>query len=1170
MRQIGNDLHADPQFEKLLGAVRGGIKSIYLHGLVKESVGHFLFSVSESLERPVFVVSENIRRSGELVDEIKRLCESGAELYPEEELNFFSADSVIARAKEQRLRVMSKLSQGKPIVVATTLSAIKRRVTPPKLFQRDTLRLSVGMEIAQEELIDCLHDMMYERVPNVEHRGQFSVRGGIIDCFSMVEEQPFRIELFDTEIDSIRSFDISTQRSSMNQTQCRVEPAQELKLLPSDLDEVLDGVQSDLDFHKRHESYGRDDLHATEKFQRMMAQMREQGRIANEDLFSVYLRKKRQASLLDYLPEDALVVFEDYNRIFDRESGREKLWNEELANYLDRGEILHTHLKSTFPNAELIARLRAHSVLNLTQILKQSHALSPELLLQMRSIEAERFDRRWDDFCKTLRERMKQNYRILFFAGDALHAMAARLEDAGIPIGLEESGAEPEIGRVVLSGKSYAQGFRYPDIRFWVITQTEITGREKRKTIKSAPKSSRDFIQYQDFAVGDYVVHETYGIGQYAGLRSMDVQGNTRDFLCIEYRGKDTLYIPTEEMNLIGKYIGQEGKAPHLSTLGGGDWQKAKSRVKKAVDQIAEDLVELYAKRAKVQGYSFSPDTPWQAEFEEAFPYEETASQLRAAKEIKADMESTRPMDRLLCGDVGYGKTEVALRAAFKAIMDGKQVAFLCPTTILTQQHYSTMVDRFEKFAIHTEFLSRFKTPQQQKAVLDGLKKGSVDIVVGTHRLLSKDIQFANLGLLIIDEEQRFGVKDKEKIKKWKENLDVLTLSATPIPRTLQLSLTGIRDMSLLEEPPEERYPTTTYVMEYDAGVVRDAIQRELDRSGQVYFVYNRVYDIDHMAARLQEQVPGAAIEIAHGKMTTRQLENVMERFVEGEIDILLSTTIIETGMDIPNVNTLIVYNADRMGLSQLYQLKGRIGRSDRMSFAYFTYEPNKVISEISEKRLKAIKDFSEFGSGYKIAMRDLELRGAGNLLGESQSGHVESIGYELYVRMLEDAVSRIKGLNKREMQREIRVDIKTDAFISEDYIAHTVDKIMMYRKIASVDSEAAYDAMVEELIDRYGDIPKSVLNILDVVLIKHWATELGFDQVREIDGAIELRYDTFERFSVEMLEKIAHGYQGPLTFDFQKVPTFKVQSTANKLKDVLRLLKWMKQLQETENKEEV
>ena len=947
-------------------------------------------------------------------------------------------------------------------------------------------------------------------------------------------------------------------------------PAENLLFTDADCKDVLSRMRVDL---KQAEAVAKKHhLHPNlDKFYHLMDELETNNHVSNPDLAEAYLNDDSTAGLMDYLPDDAVIVLDDISRILETEKRRDALALDTYTTLAEQSEILKAHLSHRLTITDVYEALGAYALVNLTQILKSVREFTPDALLQIRSMEAENFNNRWSEFTDALHWSQKQKKKIVLAVGSGKEALAERLLASDILFTNETPRTrfkDIKDGEILLSSLSLGHGFLLPDGNLHIISRTEIFGKEKKRKAVRRPRRKSDLLNYQDLAPGDYVVHEIYGIGEFLGTETIEYDGLKKDFIKISYKGADALYVPTDEMDLVTKYIGSGGPKPRISSLGGSEWKRSKEKARKAVDAIAEDLLELYAKRSKVKGHAFASDSPWQQEFEESFLYEETPSQLRAAEEIKADMESSKPMDRLLCGDVGYGKTEVALRAAFKAVMDGKQVAFLAPTTILVQQHYQTMMDRFLSYPMRIEFLSRFKSAEKQKAVVKQIRQGSVDIVVGTHRLLSKDIQFKDLGLLIVDEEQRFGVKDKEKMKKIKENVDVLTLSATPIPRTLQLSLTGIRDMSLLEEPPEERYPTISYVMETDPVVLRDAIRRELDRNGQVYVVHNRVHDIHFTYERLQALVPEARIVVAHGQMSIRELENVMEQFVSGEADILLATTIIETGMDIANVNTLIVEQADRMGLSQLYQLKGRIGRSDRQSYAYFTYDRSKVLSEISEKRLKAIRDFTEFGSGYKIAMRDLELRGAGNLLGESQSGHIESIGYELYVRMLEEAVSRAKGEAKTVHAGDINVDVKVSAFIPDEYIPQSSDKIMMYRQIASIENEEEYSKIVEELLDRFGDPPESVENLLDIALIKRWASDLGFSRIKETKEAIELRYEKFEQFSVEQLKAISEGYSGPLTFDFQKEPRFKIAVSPHKLKDTKRLLQLMTQLKNREEKE--
>ena len=1160
----------EPRFTRLLHELDGGKRRIHLHGLVPESTGPFVAALAAQRECPVFVVSESAVKARAFTEELQNAGVARAYTYPEEELQFFKTDSTISPVSRQRLAVLQEVYAGGTMVVSTTLSALKRRIVPPRRYAESVVTLAVDTSVSEEEVIRKLVAMRYVRTTSVEHAGEFSVRGDILDVFPPASKLPYRIEFFDTDIERIHSFEVETQRSVDPHEKILLTPAENLLFTDADCKDVLSSMRVDL---KQAEAVAKKHhLHPNlDKFYHLMDELETNNHVSNPDLAEAYLNDDSTAGLMDYLPDDAVIVLDDISRILETEKRRDALALDTYTTLAEQSEILKAHLSHRLTITDVYEALGAYALVNLTQILKSVREFTPDALLQIRSMEAENFNNRWSEFTDALHWSQKQKKKIVLAVGSGKEALAERLLASDILFTNETPRTrfkDIKDGEILLSSLSLGHGFLLPDGNLHIISRTEIFGKEKKRKAVRRPRRKSDLLNYQDLAPGDYVVHEIYGIGEFLGTETIEYDGLKKDFIKISYKGADALYVPTDEMDLVTKYIGSGGPKPRISSLGGSEWKRSKEKARKAVDAIAEDLLELYAKRSKVKGHTFAADSPWQQEFEESFLYEETPSQLRAAEEIKADMESSKPMDRLLCGDVGYGKTEVALRAAFKAVMDGKQVAFLAPTTILVQQHYQTMMDRFLSCPMRIEFLSRFKSAEKQKAVVKQIRQGSVDIVVGTHRLLSKDIQFKDLGLLIVDEEQRFGVKDKEKMKKIKENVDVLTLSATPIPRTLQLSLTGIRDMSLLEEPPEERYPTISYVMETDPVVLRDAIRRELDRNGQVYVVHNRVHDIHFAYERLRALVPEARIVVAHGQMSIRELENVMEQFVSGEADILLATTIIETGMDIANVNTLIVEQADRMGLSQLYQLKGRIGRSDRQSYAYFTYDRSKVLSEISEKRLKAIRDFTEFGSGYKIAMRDLELRGAGNLLGESQSGHIESIGYELYVRMLEEAVSRAKGEAKTVHAGDINVDVKVSAFIPDEYVPQSSDKIMMYRQIASIENEEEYSKIVEELLDRFGDPPESVENLLDIALIKRWASDLGFSRIKETKEAIELRYEKFEQFSVEQLKAISEGYSGPLTFDFQKEPRFKIAVSPHKLKDTKRLLQLMTQLKNREEKE--
>ncbi len=1164
MNPITAILAADPYFKQLLMSLKDGKEKIYLHGLTDESTGHFLLSLMEMRKGPVFVVSSEEKRAMELAEGLDSISEGRSLYFPKEEFNFFRADSVISGYKSRRLAIMSRLCRGEDLLIFTTMQALDRPISSPREFKRKSLEISVGDILDIGDLTHDLISMMYERVLTVEARGQFAVRGGIVDVFPPSTDRAYRIEFFDNEIDSIRTFSVENQRSDQKLDKADICPASELILTADDLAEAGRNMKLELEKSIKNAKEGVDYDHSKEVYEKIIDDI-EAGELTNaSDLVLPYLPNENFYNIYDYLPDNAIVVFEDLDRIIEKEEGILRLKAEDRLELFKRGDLLKSHMEFGKSSSQILTELSPYKQINLSPILKRSRNFTPDQIIRDRSMPIENYKAKMDDFVASLIRRSKMGYRTIVFGGKRPQALFDTIKKYSLDMRLvllndgdnrlKDDRLEVKKGQIIWVNRSIPKGFIYLDSKICLISLSDITGRTKRKS-KGKLRKKQNFLNYQDLEIGDFVVHENYGVGRYTGTEKLTMDGISQDFLKIEYKGSDVLYVPTSDMSLVSKYMSREGKSPSLSGLGSGEWKKSKARVKKALDAIAEDIVKLYAERSKIKGYAFSKDSPWQRDFEDSFAYEETPSQLRATEEIKEDMESDKPMDRLLCGDVGYGKTEVALRAAFKAIMDGKQVAFLCPTTILTQQHYQTMTERFKDFPLRIEYLSRFKSKADQNRVIRDIEQGGVDMVVGTHRLLSKDIKFKDLGLLVIDEEQRFGVKDKEKVKKKWKNVDVLTLSATPIPRTLQLSLTGIRDMSLLEEAPEERYPVTSYVMEYDGQVIKDALERELDREGQAYVIHNRVYDINRVAGHLQAMLPEARIAIANGQMKVGELEKVMEDFVKGNYDILLSTAIIETGMDIGRVNTMVILNSDRMGLAQLYQLKGRIGRSDRRAYAYFTYERSKIVSEVAEKRLKAIKDFSEFGSGYKIAMRDLELRGAGNILGESQSGHIDSIGYDLYVKMLEEAVRKAKGLPEIVDDENISVDIKVSAYIPESYIPNSSEKLYYYRHIALIEKIEDYSTIIEELIDRYGDPPESLINLLDLVMIKKMAARAGFSQVKEVSGYVELRYEDFGSFSVEELKEISETYKGPLSFDFQKQPKFKILSNSQKIKNVSNLL---------------
>lgn len=1151
------NLGRDPHLQRLRDAVLSGDTPVYLHGMPSENLTEIALWLKSAHKAPLVLVYPDELQAKNAALNAMQWDEANVHYYPSREVHFYNIDAIDDQNERLRLRVLSRLSDKEPLLICTTMSALAEKVTTPAGFLRDIVVLESGGEVDLEKLKRNLLYLRYESVTRVESSGEFSVRGGIIDIFPANEPLPYRLELFDTEIDSIRTFDIQTQRSVEPKDAVRVGPAKDLLIDHADISAILKGMDKDIRRYENKYMHGVNVEHAIDKFTMLREQVNEGLALSNMHLLIPYLEEKGSASLLDYLPEEAVVIADDISRIYDRFMQQVDQLLEQVTDGIEKGEVFASHEKVWYGAAQVMERIQTKRTVNASQLMKRVRLLNPKRIIEMKALEAENFGGQMEVFFDRLKDLVSQGTTVLLALGSEDRIELMRSELLGRDLQVFTEAKESGVPGVILTTLSLSAGIYFPNSRFLIVTHKEIYGRAKVGAERMRRKKPKQLLKTADLVPGDFVVHENHGIGRFVGFEQLKVADHINDYILIQYHGNDRLYIPTDQLQLIQKYISQSdtGKGPKLNRLNSPEWRKTKSRAKKAVEEIAEDLIILYAKRAEKKGYAFSADTPWQLEFEENFIYEETLSQVRSIGEIKKDMESDRPMDRLLCGDVGYGKTEVALRAGFKAIMDGKQVALLCPTTILAQQHFQTAKERFRDYPVRVEVLSRFRTPADHRRVIADTKRGYVDFLVGTHSLLSKDLAFKDLGLLIVDEEQRFGVRHKEKLKAMTEQVDVLTLSATPIPRTLQMGLIGIRDMSLLDEPPEERFPTTTYVLEYDRGIIGGAMQRELDRGGQIYFVYNRVYDIDKMALEIQHMLPHARIGVGHGQMPERQLENIMQSFIDGEYDILLCTTIIETGLDIQNVNTMIVYDADRMGLSQMYQLKGRIGRSNRTSYAYFTYEKDKVLQETAEKRLMAIRDFSEFGSGYKIAMRDLELRGAGNLLGESQSGHIEAIGYDLYVKYLEEAIKRARGEDVSYL-REIELDIHIDGFIPVDYISDNEQKMEAYKKIAAISTQEDFEIVIEELIDRFGDIPETVYNIIVAQRLKSLAAGLGFDRISELKGEMIFSYADNTMFALPEIAKISESYQGLATFNLSDTPSIRFLWKQEKLQESLAFLR--------------
>ncbi len=1136
---------------------------IQIHGLSDGIKTHLVLSIFESLNQNLILIVENEKIAKEYLNIINSI-EDVAFFYPAREINFYNIKSIDEKISANRLEILIKQSKGEKFITITTLEAIKNKLTTLSQFNNNFVKISSEDEIDQDEFIKKLINLNYSLSSLVENKGEFAKRGSIIDIWPINYENPIRIELFDNEIDSIRFFDKSTQRTIEKINEFTISPTNELSYESKDFDEVTKLITDEISKLSKNIKTSSDQK-LKDKYLQILDFINNRSYISNLDLINPY-RASNYQNFLDYLSEDTVFIFDDVNRIYDQNEKSDLEFLEAVTYQRDRGEVFSSFNNLLVDSKIIYEQVKKFNIINFTSLLKKSKLFYPKQLIELKTIEVEHFNNNLGQFIETI-SNLPVNCKAYALLPNSVKSQSL-LEEFNNRENFDISFSDNT--KLTLLDIQAKDGYYIRDANLFVFNENNIftTNRKNYHKKTKSKLSSSDIINYSDLTIGDYVVHENNGIGIYSGLEKIIVNNIQKDFIVINYKGNDKVFVPIDQMDLVSKYIGNKGEKPTLSSLGSQSWVKAKQRARRAVNEIADDLVKLYAKRSKEKGHAFSKDSTWQNEFEDSFFYEETISQLRSIEEIKEDMQTDRPMDRLLTGDVGYGKTEVALRAAFKAILDGYQVAFLVPTTILANQHYETSKERFKNFPVEIQMLSRFVSKNKQKEILKDLKSGKVDMVIATHRLLSKDVKFNKLGLLIIDEEQRFGVKDKEKLKTLKTNIDVLTLSATPIPRTLQMSLAGIRDLSTLDEPPEERMPVNTYVLEYDDNIIKSAIEKELNRNGQVYFVYNRVYNITSIFNHLKTLIPDARIEIIHGKLSPKQIESIMNDFILGDIDILLSTTIIETGMDIANVNTLIVYDADNMGLAQLYQLKGRIGRSNRSSYAYFTYRKGKVLSEVSEKRLKSIRDFSDFGSGYKIAMKDLELRGAGNLLGENQSGHVSSIGYDLYVKFLQEAVSKASGKEiKENKSNDVYIDIKVDAYIPNSYISDQSQKIEIYKRIAKIENSHDYDILVEDLIDIYGDIPIMVDNIMYVSLIKSLAGETGFKEIREKNSSINLYFENRDLFSIEELKEISQNYKSEMKINLSTNPSFILPASKTKLLDTYEFLNTIRKIRSKNEK---
>ncbi len=1143
MKTFTEPLQGWKEFEDLERELPGLSGVVQISGCIDAAKPHMIYSVNNGSGNRI-IVTFHEQRAKELWEEY-RFFDERAAYYPAKDILFYQSDIRGNVLTAQRINALKMMAEEETCTIITTFDALMNPMPGPETFIQAVKRIAVGDTVDLKELSCHLAELGYEKNYQAEAQGEFSVRGGIIDIFPLTEETPFRIELWGDEVDSIRSFDAESQRSVENLEEVHIYPACELVLSGEQREE---GIRRILAEAKKVSAKLRKEM-KTEEAHRVLSAAEgiaeaagELGISAGLDAYLSYFCEER-VSLLDYFDAPNTVVFLDETiRSIERGMATETEFAESMKQRLEKGYILPGQMRELFTCREILAKLLQCRCISLVSLdLKNPH-LEIRSRINITSKTVNPYNNSFELLVKDLGRYKKNGYQAILLSGS--RTRAKRLADDLLAEGLnafysEDFEHEIKPGEIMVSCGKVKKGYEYPLLKFVVISESDIFGGEKKKKKRHKVYEGERIASFTDLNVGDYVVHENHGLGIYRGIEKIEVDKTVKDYIKIEYAGGGNLYILATQLELIQKYAGADAKKPRLNKLGGQEWGKTKSKVRGAVKEIAGDLVRLYAVRQRDKGFAYGPDTVWQREFEEMFPFEETEDQELAIAATKADMESDKIMDRLVCGDVGYGKTEIAIRAAFKAVQDGKQVAFLVPTTILAQQHYNNFVQRMKDFPVNVELLCRFRSAAEQKKTVERLKKGEADIVIGTHRLLSKDVAYKDLGLLIIDEEQRFGVTHKEKIKQLKTNVDVLMLTATPIPRTLHMSLIGIRDMSVLEEPPMDRIPIQTYVMEYNEELVREAISRELARGGQAYYVYNRVREIADVAVKIAELVPEANVAYAHGQMKETELENIMYRFINGEIDVLVSTTIIETGLDISNVNTMIIHDADNMGLSQLYQLRGRVGRSSRTAYAFLMYKRDKMLKEVAEKRLAAIKEYTELGSGFKIAMRDLEIRGAGNLLGAEQHGHMEAVGYDLYCKMLNEAVKEAKGISVEE-SFDTTIDIDIDAYIPMGYIPNEMQKLDIYKRIAGIENEEEAEEMLEELIDRFGEPPKSVENLLYIARMKSMAHAAWFTEVAQKTDFI--RFTLYERAKIDVvkLPEFVAGYLPNVKFTADaKAPYF-------------------------------
>ncbi len=1106
MTQLLQLLHTIPEYRTLVESLSRQ-ESATVTGIGQINRSHILASLRQDTAAPMVILCQDDMAAGHLQGELKAFLGETAPILPSRELTLYDT-SVVSRAWEQkRLRQLFDLRSGLTSLQIMTWESLSQRTMPPETLMGAAFRLETGLEYSMEDLTARLTAMGYSRCGMVEGPGQFALRGGILDVFSPAADRPFRAEFFGDELDTMGYFDPDTQRRTENTEAVTILPVGETqpKLHPGGIEGLCADLRHLIARQRRRKNLNEPLIKTLEKDLEKY-ENGVQNPASDRYMALIY---PEMATAMDYIPANATVVLCDQASLKRAARTRTEEMGMQLDSLLQGGLLAGEFCDYTCQWEDFCAKLAGRACVYFDAFGGSSYPEEnrPRQLLPMTAKQLPGYGSSLDTAVADMRHYQKMEFATLVLCGSRHRAEMLqemiRDKDVSAFISIPLTNL-PKPGQILLTEGSLPAGMEYPTAKLAVLSEGQLLarGEVKRKTKKAATNRQK-LNSFTDLTPGDLVVHENYGIGRFVAMEQIRVDGAIKDYIKIAYAGSDTLFIPATQLDMVSKYIGGGGESENvrLNKIGSDAWQKTKAKARKAAKDMAGELIQLYAARKRQEGFAFAADSPWQKEFEDNFPYPETDDQLRCIADIKSDMESPTPMDRLLCGDVGFGKTEVALRAVMKAIMDGKQVAILVPTTVLAQQHYQTALSRFQGFPVNIDVLSRFRSAAEQKRTLQNLRTGNVDLVIGTHKLLQKTVQFKDLGLLIVDEEQRFGVSHKERLKEISKGVDVLTLSATPIPRTLNMALSGIRDMSTIEAPPADRYPVQTFVMEHNNAIIDDAIRREVERGGQVYYLHNRTETIDQCAGALRRRIPGLSVAVAHGQMGEDALGEVMQAMAEGDIQVLVCTTIIETGLDIPNANTLIIENADRFGLSQLHQLRGRVGRSTRHAYAYFTYKPDKNLTEIAEKRLSAIRDFAEFGSGFKIAMRDLEIRGAGNLLGAEQSGHMMSVGYDMYLKLLDEAVLEERG--EAPKQPDCTADLNVTANVDKDYVSRGEERMDLYRRMAAIRAQEDADDLLDEIIDRYGDPPKGVLNLIDVALLRANARSVGIEDIRQKAGDV-------------------------------------------------------------------